>query len=99
MAKLVVSLNGRIVGNYFLEQPTFSIGSLDDNDLCLATPGVSRTHARISSLGNDDILEDLNSANGTLVNGKPIATRILQQDDVIEIADYRIRYRSHTAVD
>ena len=54
---------------------------------------------RIVSVGNDDILEDLNSANGTLVNGTAVATHILQQDDVIEIVDYRIRYRSHTAVD
>src|SRR5258706_10104850 len=92
MAKLVISLDGRIVGNYFLDQPSFTIGSLDDNDLCLAAPGISRFHARIVSIGNDDILEDANSANGTLVNGNPIATHILQQDDVIENADYRIRY-------
>ena len=99
MAKLVVSLNGRIIGNFFLDQPSFSIGANDDNDLCLDAPGVSRSHARILSVGNDDILEDLNSANGTLVNGTAVATHILQQDDVIEIVDYRIRYRSHTAVD
>lgn len=99
MAKLVVSLNGRIVGNHFLDQPSFSIGALDENDLRLDMPGVSRMHARIVCVGNDDILEDLNSANGTLVNGESIVTHILQQDDVIEIADYRIRYRSHTAVD
>jgi len=99
MAKLVVSLNGRIIGNFFLDQPSFSIGANDDNDLCLDAPGVSRSHARIVSVGNDDILEDLNSANGTLVNGTAVATHILQQDDVIEIVDYRIRYRSHTAVD
>lgn len=99
MAKLVVSLNGRIVGNYFLDRPSFSIGANDDNDLRLDAPGVSRAHARIVSVRNDDILEDLNSANGTLVNGAAVATHILQQDDVIEIVDYRIRYRSHTAVD
>ena len=39
MAKLVVSLNGRIVGNFFLDQPSFSIGANDDNDLCLDAPG------------------------------------------------------------
>jgi len=97
MAKIVVSLEGQVVGNYFLDQPSFSIGALADNDLCLDAPGVSRVHARILSVGNDDILEDAHSANGTLVNGRPIATHILQQDDVIEIANYRIRYRSNAA--
>ena len=98
MAKLIVSLDGRVVGNYFLDQPSFSIGALSDNDLCLDATGVSRVHARIVSVGNDNILEDANSANGTLVNGHPIVTHILQHDDVIEIADYRIRYRSNAAV-
>ncbi|MEO8133185.1 MAG: FHA domain-containing protein [Betaproteobacteria bacterium] len=99
MAKLVVSLNGKVVGNYFLDIPNFSIGSLEDNDLCLTAPGISRVHARIMSVGNDDIIEDLGSTNGTLVNGKQITTHILQQDDVIELASYRVRYRSHTAID
>jgi pSer/pThr/pTyr-binding forkhead associated (FHA) protein len=99
MAKLIVTQNGAVTGNYFIDKPGFTIGSLADNDLCLAVPGISRTHARITPVGNDDILEDLNSTNGTLVNGKQIARHILQHDDVIEIAAFRIRYRSHKAVD
>jgi pSer/pThr/pTyr-binding forkhead associated (FHA) protein len=99
MAKLVVSLEGKVVGNHFLDIPNFSIGSLPDSDMCLTGPGISRVHARILSVGNDDIIEDQGSKNGTLVNGKHVTTHILQQDDVIEIASYRIRYRSHTAVD
>ncbi len=98
MAKLIVSQNGEIIDNRFLDQPGFTIGSLADSDLCLAAQGISRSHARIASIGNDDILEDLNSTNGTRVNGKPITRHVLQNDDVIEIADYQIRYRSSKAV-
>ncbi|HWR77069.1 MAG TPA: FHA domain-containing protein [Thiobacillus sp.] len=99
MAKLIVSQNGEVTDNRFLNESSFTIGSLADSDLCLAVDGVSRSHARITSIGNDDILEDLDSTNGTLVNGQPITRHILQNDDVIEIADIQIRYRNYKAID
>ncbi|MBT9566696.1 MAG: FHA domain-containing protein [Thiobacillus sp.] len=99
MAKLIVSQKGEIVENRFLEGSSFTIGSLSDNDLCLADDGVSRSHARITSVGHDAILEDLNSTNGTRVNGLPVTRHILQNDDVIEIAHTQIRYRNHKAID
>ncbi len=98
MAKLIVSQHGKVIENCFLDESSFTIGSLADSDLRLAAPGVSRAHARISTVGNDAILEDLGSTNGTLVNGRPIARHILQYDDVIEIADFQIRYRSQKAI-
>lgn len=98
MAKLIVSQNGEVIENCFLNEASFTIGSQTNSDLCLAIMGISRYHARITSVGNDDILEDLDSTNGTLVNGKPIARHILQNDDVIEIANVQIRYRNHKAI-
>jgi len=99
MAKLIVSQNGEVIDNRFLNESSFTIGSLADSDLCLAIQGVSRSHARITSVRNDAILDDLDSTNGTLVNGQPITRHILQNDDVIEIADVQIRYRNHKAID
>ena len=99
MAKLIISQNGEVIDNRFLSQSSFTIGGLAESDLCLAIDGVSRSHARIISIGNDDILEDLDSTNGTLVNGQPITRHILQNDDVIEIAGIQIRYRNHKAID
>ena len=99
MPKLIVSRDGEVIENRFLDESAFTIGSLAESDLCLAIPGVSRTHARISSVGNDDILEDLGSTNGTSVNGQSISRHILQNDDVIEIADVQIRYRNHKAIE
>jgi len=78
-----------VIDNRFLNQASFTIGGLADSDLCLTVEGVSRSHARITSIGNDDILEDLASTNGTLVNGQSITRHILQNDDVIEIAASR----------
>lgn len=99
MSKLIISRHGEIIENRFLSDASFTIGSLAESDLCLTTEGVSRSHARITSVGNDAILEDLNSTNGTLVNGQPITRHILQNDDIIEIADTQIRYRNHKAVE
>jgi pSer/pThr/pTyr-binding forkhead associated (FHA) protein len=99
MAKLIVSQNGEVIENRFLNESSFTIGSLADSDLRLAAEGVSRAHARITSVGNDDILEDLNSTNGTQVNGQPVIRHILQNDDVIEIAGMQIRYRNHKAIE
>ena len=99
MAKLIVSQNGTVTENRFLNDASFTVGSLPDSDLCLAIAGVSRSHARITSIGNDDILEDLGSTNGTVVNGQPVTRHILQNDDVIEIAGVQIRYRNHKAID
>jgi pSer/pThr/pTyr-binding forkhead associated (FHA) protein len=99
MAKLIVSQNGTVIENRFLTDTSFTIGSLPDSDLCLAIAGVSRSHARITSIGNDVILEDRDSTNGTVVNGQPVTRHILQNDDVIEIASVQIRYRNHKATD
>ncbi len=98
MAKLILTVDGEVTGNCFIDTPRFTIGTMAGSNLQLNYPGVSRAHAIIISVGNDDILEDMNSTNGTLVNGKKITRHILQHDDVIEIANCQIRYRSHKAV-
>jgi hypothetical protein len=98
MAKLILTIDGAVAGTHFIGAPRFTIGSLESSSLPLAMPGVSRTHAVITPVGNDDILEDLDSTNGTLVNGSKITRHILQHDDIIEIAGCQIRYRSQKAV-
>lgn len=97
MAKLILTVNGEVAGTHFIDTSRFTIGSVADSSLQLPYPGVSRAHAVIFTVGNDDILEDLNSTNGTLVNGSKITRHILQHDDVIEIAGCQIRYRSQKA--
>jgi pSer/pThr/pTyr-binding forkhead associated (FHA) protein len=99
MAKLIISRDGVVTDTLFIDKPILAIGSAADNDVRLTSVGISRHHARIASVVNDDILEDLASANGTLINGESVKQRVLQNDDVIEIADYQIRYRNHRAVE
>jgi hypothetical protein len=53
---------------------------------------VSGEHAAIITILNDSFIEDLNSTNGTLVNGKPIKKHFLQNNDVIEIGKHKLKY-------
>lgn len=97
MAKLVVSQNGMIEGHYFLDKTRFTLGRLPDSDIYLNHPGVSNVHAVIVTLSNDHILEDLGSTNGTLINGEKVTKHILQNNDVIELSCYQLKYVNQRA--
>lgn len=98
MAKLVLSLNGNVLGSYFLEKERFLIGRRAECDIVIHDQGVSKEHALIVTVGNDQILEDLESTNGTRVNGRRIERHILQNGDVIEIGRYRLKYVNQKAL-
>lgn len=98
MAKLVLSLNGSVLGNYFLEKERFSIGRKPACDIQINDQGVSKEHAVILTVGNDQILEDKESTNGTQINGLSIKRHILQNGDVIEVGRYRLRYVNQKAL-
>lgn len=82
--------------DYVLSKEVFRIGSLDEeNDAVLHSPVVSRRHARITKSGDAYFIEDLNSRNGTYVNGKMLAyreTQKLQRMDIITFADVVYRF-------
>lgn len=92
MAKLVVILNGAMVGNHFIDKERITIGRRFGNDIHLDDPGVSKEHAVIQTVGNDHIFEDLGSTNGSTMNGGRIAKHILQNGDVIDIGAFQIKY-------
>ena len=92
MAKLMVTLNGVIQGHYFVDKDTFTIGRNADNDIALDDPCISKLHAVIVTLGNDQVMEDVGSANGVLINGKKTAKRILQNNDMIGMGAFELKY-------
>ena len=97
MAKLVISLNGEVLGHYFLDKDRFVIGRKQGCDLQVDEGGVSKEHAAILSVGNDQILEDLKSTNGSFVNGRRAERHILQHNDIITIGSYQLRYINQKA--
>jgi pSer/pThr/pTyr-binding forkhead associated (FHA) protein len=92
MAKLVLSSDGAVVQQCFVDRERLTIGRDTHNAVVIDDPAVSREHAAIVPVGNDHILEDLGSANGTFVNGARVPRRILQHGDVIEFGAYHLRY-------
>lgn len=94
MASIILSLNGNVLREVALVKERIAIGRKPGNDIVLDNLAVSAEHAVIVTHEDDSFLEDLNSTNGTQVNGQPIKKHFLQNEDVIEIAQYRISYRS-----
>jgi pSer/pThr/pTyr-binding forkhead associated (FHA) protein len=92
MAKLVLSSGGAIVHQCFLDQERLSVGRQPDNQVVIDDPTVSERHAAIIPIGNDHILEDLQSGSGTFVNGTRVSRHILQHGDVIKLGAFYLRY-------
>lgn len=97
MAKLIVSLGNNVLGHYFVDKAVFSIGRRSDNDICLDDPAISKEHAVVTTVANDQMLEDRGSSNGTFVNEEKVAKRILQNGDVIHIGPYSLKYVNQRA--
>jgi hypothetical protein len=96
MARIILSLNGNVLREVALAKERIAIGRGPGNDIVLDNLAVSAEHAVIVTHDDDSFLEDLNSTNGTQVNGQPIKKHFLQDEDVIEIAQYRVRYRAQS---
>lgn len=71
-----------------------AIGRARQNDVCIDDPAVSANHAEIVRSGDDLILQDLNSTNGTRVSGQPVHRHYLRDGDVIAVASFELHYKS-----
>ncbi len=99
MAKLVLSSGGTVVFQCFVDRQRLGVGRDPANQIVVEDPWVSREHAAILAVGNDHILEDLSSANGTVVNGQRMSRRILQHGDVVELGAFHLRYLNPKAAE
>jgi pSer/pThr/pTyr-binding forkhead associated (FHA) protein len=81
------------------QQPEILLGRHSAADLRLLKPEVSRFHCRILHVGDGWYAEDLDSLNGTLLNGEPLTRAPLRQDDVLRIGDFLFQVDLHAAAD
>lgn len=93
MAKIILMAEGRVLQEMELSKERITIGRRPHNDLVIDNLAISGEHAAIMTIVSDSFLEDLGSTNGTLVNGQLIKKHFLQDNDVIELAKYKIRYQ------
>ncbi len=92
MARLFLSLDNQVLAEYNMTKERYTVGRLPDNDVRIDNPAVSGHHSLIINILNDSFLEDLNSTNGTYVNGKLIKKHALQHGDVITIGHHQLRF-------
>src|SRR5690348_4624384 len=99
MAKLILSLDGMVIREYPLTKERTTLGRKPHNDIVIDNLAISGEHAMIMTILNDSFLEDLGSTNGTIVNGQPIKKHFLQNNDVIELGKYKLKYINEAPAD
>ena len=92
MPKMIVSIDGIVIKEVQLTKDRTSLGRRPYNDIVIDNLAVSGEHAVLQMSGHEVYLEDLNSTNGTYVNGKAVKKQLLQSNDSVEIGKYTIKY-------
>jgi hypothetical protein len=97
MAKLILSMDGLVLKEIPLTKERTTLGRKPHNDIQIDNLAVSGEHAVIVTILNDSFLEDLGSTNGTVVNGNPVKKHFLQNNDVIELGKYKLKFIGEAA--
>lgn len=92
MGKLVVSLDGVVIKEVQITKDKTTLGRRPYNDIVIDNLAVSGEHAVLQMVASDVFIEDLNSTNGTYINGKAIKKQLLAHNDTVEIGKYKIKY-------
>ena len=97
MPKMIVSIDGVVIKEVQLTKDRTSLGRRPYNDIVIDNLAVSGEHAVLQMSGAEVHVEDLNSTNGTYVNGKAVKKQLLQNSDTVEIGKYKIKYVDEAA--
>ena len=94
MIPRLIAFEGPLSGRtFYLDEPVISIGRLVSNDIWLEDPFVSRNHCVIRTEAEPYMIEDLNSANGTYVDGERANAGPLKEGSIIQIGSSRFLFR------
>ncbi len=97
MPKMIVSIDGVVIKEVQLTKDRTTLGRRPYNDIVIDNLAVSGEHAVLQMIANEVYLEDLNSTNGTYVNGKAAKKQSLQNGDVVEVGKYKIKFVNEAA--
>jgi len=95
-AELTVETGSLAGMRFLLDRPLISIGRSEENDISVEDPMVSKNHCRIITQGDNFLIEDLGSSNGTVVNGEQVNTYMLQDGDKLFLGETTLTF--HKAV-
>ncbi len=93
MAKLILKYEERVLKEVPVGAQVVKIGRVPDNTILIDNPAVSSHHARIFRDADNFILEDLQSTNGTQVNGQLVSRHTLKNGDVIGIGKHTLVFQ------
>jgi pSer/pThr/pTyr-binding forkhead associated (FHA) protein len=99
MPKMIVSIDEVVIKEVQLTKDRTTLGRRPYNDIVIDNLAVSGEHAVIQMTAGEVAIEDLNSTNGTYVNGKAIKKQQLQNGDAIEIGKYKIKFVGDSAAE
>ncbi|MHC5053762.1 MAG: FHA domain-containing protein [Planctomycetota bacterium] len=92
MAKVTVTFSGELVGEYPLDKPASIVGRDATCEIQIDNLGVSRAHCQFVKRGNTYILQDMNSANGTYVNGRKVGEHYLNDGDEVLVGKFLLKF-------
>ena len=96
MPKMIISVDGVVIGQVALAKDRTTLGRRAYNDIVIDNLAVSGEHAVLHMTGGEVEIEDLNSTNGTYVNALAIQRQALKDNDVIEVGGCRIHFRARS---
>src|SRR5882724_9881096 len=91
MAKLVLLSAGMTGRAHELKVDKTTIGRVDDNTFPIAEPSVSSHHCEVVLRGSDVVIKDLNSTNGTYINGEKITESVLKPGQILRLGQIELR--------
>src|SRR4051794_2019984 len=91
MAKLVVLSAGMTGRTHELKVDKTTIGRVEDNTFQIAEPSVSSHHCEVLLRGSDIVVKDLNSTNGTFINGEKVTETVLKPGQVLRLGQIEMR--------
>ena len=96
MNKIIVNLGNVKLDEIPLHRGSLNIGRATDNDISLADAATSAHHAKIVTIFTSSFIQDLNSTNGTIVNGRKVVRHTLHHGDIISIGNLQLLYKCDT---
>jgi len=97
MAKLVLLSAGMSGRTHELKVDKTTIGRVDDNTFQIPEPSVSSHHCEIFLRGSDVVVHDLNSTNGTYVNGEKVTESVIKPGQVLRLGQIEMRLETETS--
>src|ERR1035438_7816530 len=93
MAKLVVLSVGMTGRTQELKGEKTTIGRVEDNTFQIAEPSVSSHHCEVELKGNEVLVRDLNSTNGTFINGEKVTEKVIKPGQILRLGQIEMRWK------